>query len=223
MDALIAAFVEPAYVVLLAIYAHVQILLPDPRPLSSLVPRSEANFHRLLNATFHPDARTQIAHLTRGTVVDVGPGLGSRLSAFSEPVQNGRVTKIYGFEPNIQCHQGLKANLEATGLSEVYEIVPLCVEDLEEFLESRCGDKGASRGIGGYADTAVCIHVLCCVAEPEQAIQTIYEGLSKDGGQSLLWEHISCRKRLFGRFEQCTLCADLLSISYIRSLSMKSS
>jgi hypothetical protein len=42
------------------------------------------------------------------------------------------VTKIYGVEPNKDHHEGLRKKIKEAGLSDVYVIVPVGVEELGE-------------------------------------------------------------------------------------------
>jgi SAM-dependent methyltransferase len=146
-------------------------------------------------------AEDQIVHHAQGIVLDLGPGMGNHVTAFGKAFRQGKVKKIYGFEPNVALHKYLRANLETAGLQGIYEIVGLGVEDIEEFL------RGIARKYGeneeGFVDTVNCIHVLCSVPRPEEAVRTLWKVLKKDG-QLLVWEHVDCRKRILGRLLQGT-------------------
>jgi len=192
---------EPLYIVLLSVYAHGITLLKCPLPLSTLGPRSLALFQRLFSPFPHPTAADQIAYQAHGTVLDLGPGLGLHLSAFRGPVEQGRITRIYGFEPNTSGHVDLRENVKKEGLEGVYEIVGLGVEDAAEFFQGKAAKEQDVQE--GFVDTVICIHVLCSVSKPEEMIKQLWE-LLKAGGQMLVWEHVSCQKRSKGRLGQGT-------------------
>ena len=77
-------------------------------------------------------------------MLDIGPGSGEWLQLF--PKEN--VTRIYGVEPNRDHHELLRRRIKEAGLSDVYVIVPVGVEDLgEEWVRA------------GEVDTVVTIQV----------------------------------------------------------------
>jgi SAM-dependent methyltransferase len=191
---------EPLYIILLSLCAHAAILWTSPFPLTTLSSRSGALFQKILSPFPHPTAARQITLHARGVVLDLGPGLGLHLPAFREPVQQGKIKKIYGFEPNSFGHADLKENVKKEGLEAVYEIVDLGVEDAVDFFNGKAGN--GEKIEDGFVDTVICIHVLCSVPRPQEMIRTLWRLLKKDGGQMLVWEHVSCRGRFLGRLGQ---------------------
>ena len=113
--------------------------------------------------------------LCRGVVLDVGPGAGHWLSLFTEGVQNGEITRIYGVEPNEEHHEALKRRVEEAGLQDVYEV-----------LAAEVGDLGAKPG---GVDTICTFNVLCSVPEPEIVIHEL-AGFLGEGGSWLVYEHV---------------------------------
>jgi hypothetical protein len=198
---------EPLYIILLSIYAHASTLLTSPLPLSTFSSRSGAYFQRLLSPSPNPKAVANIIEHANGVVLDLGPGLGKHISAFREPVQKGKITRIYGFEPNVFGHGDLRENLKKEGLEGVYEIVALGVEDATEFFGGKGEKRRGTEDGEGCVDTVVCLHVLCSVPKPDEMIRILWGLLRRDGGQMLVWEHVSCRKRVIGRLGQGELSA----------------
>jgi len=49
-----------------------------------------------------------------------------------------QVSKVYGVEPNKDHHEGLRRKIKEAGLSDIYEIVPVGVEEM--------GEKWVTRG-----------------------------------------------------------------------------
>ena len=74
----------------------------------------------------------------------VGVGYGEWVRCFDKE----KVTKIYGVEPNVDQHAKLRERVKEAGLEDVYVIVPVGVEDLEEKWVKR-----------GEVDTIVTIQV----------------------------------------------------------------
>ena len=60
--------------------------------------------------------------------MEIGPGSGGWENLYDK----SKVTKIYGVEPNRDHHEGLRRNVEEAGLSDIYVIVPVGVQDLGE-------------------------------------------------------------------------------------------
>lgn len=110
----------------------------------------------------------------RGVVLDIGPGSGEWISFFDKT----KVTKIYGVEPNRDHHHLLRKRIKQAGLSDVYVIVPVGVEDLgQEWVGE------------GSVDTVVTVQCLCSVPQPREMINALY-GYVKEGGQWLVYEHV---------------------------------
>ncbi|CAK7209443.1 hypothetical protein SBRCBS47491_000445 [Sporothrix bragantina] len=145
-----------------------------------------------------------------GTVIEVGPGSGMWVSVFKEigierPSSNsdgdssdvrqrktaassssdvastsGGITKIYGVEPNVGNHGALRQRIHDAGMDDVYEIVPLGVEDV------------ATANIP-KVDCVVTILCLCSIPSPRENIRALYTYL-KPGGRMYCFEHVCNRK-----------------------------
>ncbi|KAK0720910.1 S-adenosyl-L-methionine-dependent methyltransferase [Lasiosphaeris hirsuta] len=112
-----------------------------------------------------------------GVVLEVGPGSGMWVSLFSE--QNLPITHIYGVEPNAFVHPPLRAAIAAAGLDDVYEAVPLGIQDLA----------GSGRVAEGSVDCIVSVLCLCSIPDPAQNIAALYRCL-KPGGRWYVYEHV---------------------------------
>ena len=127
----------------------------------------------------------------RGVVLDIGPGAGNWLSLFSEVVQQGKVTRIYGVEPNREHHEALRRRVKEAGLDGVYQV-----------LEAKAGDLRTMKGIGPNGqglgpesvDTICTLQVLCSVPQPEVLIHEL-ESYLKSGGRWIVYEHVKTRFR----------------------------
>ncbi|RFU29797.1 hypothetical protein B7463_g6539, partial [Scytalidium lignicola] len=109
-----------------------------------------------------------------GVVLDIGPGAGDWLYLFDKE----RATKIYGVEPNKDHHASLRENIKKAGLTDIYEILGVGVEDL------------GSQGIElGSVDTVVTVQCLCSIPTPKKMIQSL-AGYIKPGGQWIVYEHV---------------------------------
>ena len=129
------------------------------------------------------DKETSVPNLVAqasGTVLELGPGLGSQLSRYDK----SKVTKIYGVEPTLDLHDSLRKKVKENGLTDIYEIVPCGIEDVVKLKE---------HGIGlGYFDTVLSVQVLCSVPDPDEMMRRLY-ALLKPGGQFIVYEHVKSR------------------------------
>lgn len=132
-----------------------------------------------------------------GVVLDVGPGLGYWVDLYAradisitDSNDNARrragkgkgVSKVYGVEPNIQSHPGLRQRAKAAGLDGVYEILPVGIEDIakETVVEK------------GSVDAIVSVLCLCSIPDPEKNIKELHSYL-KPGGRWYLYEHVAVK------------------------------
>jgi SAM-dependent methyltransferase len=101
---------------------------------------------------------------------------------------SGRITKVYGVEPNKDVHAELHRRVAAAGLDGTYEVVPVGIESL--------GD--ASRWNGriekGSVDCIISILCLCSIPDPERNIRELYSYLKK-GGRWYVYEHVRASPR----------------------------
>ena len=117
-----------------------------------------------------------------GVILDIGPASGIWIRELGEVVKKhpGKITKIYGVEPNVLFHDQLRANSKANGLEGIYEPVAAYAQDLEKV--------GIKKG---SVDTIITVHVLCSVGpQADKIIKSLYEYL-KPGGQWLVYEHVA--------------------------------
>ena len=104
------------------------------------------------------------------------------------------MSKIYGVEPNRDHHESLRKKVKEAGLSDVYVIVPVGVEDL--------GEKWVGREEADCVVTVSCllfdvgevmltrqIQCLCSVPSPQAMILSLYSYI-KPGGQWIVYEHV---------------------------------
>ncbi|CAK7234385.1 hypothetical protein SCUCBS95973_008917 [Sporothrix curviconia] len=140
-----------------------------------------------------------------GSVIEVGAGSGMWVSLFKEigietpgkddsdsdvrqrkaaasdvACTSGGITKIYGVEPNKGNHTALRQRVHDAGMDDIYEILPLGVEDI------------ATANIP-KADCVVTILCLCSIPSPRENIRALY-GYLKPGGRMYVFEHVCNRK-----------------------------
>jgi cyclopropane fatty-acyl-phospholipid synthase-like methyltransferase len=107
-------------------------------------------------------------------VLEIGPGGGEWVNLYDKE----KVTKIYGVEPNKDHHELLRKRIKEAGLSDLYVIVPVGVEELDE------------KWVGKSSlDSVVTIQCLCSVPRPRDMIYALY-GYVKEGGQWIVYEHV---------------------------------
>lgn len=125
----------------------------------------------------------------RGVVLDVGPGGGNWLNLFTEVVQSGKVSRIYGIEPNREHHEALRRRVKEAGLEGIYQVLDAKAGD----LRSMKGIGIASQGLGSESVDTICtLQVLCSVPQPELLIHELASYL-KPGGSWIVYEHVKTR------------------------------
>lgn len=111
-----------------------------------------------------------------GVVLELGPGLGNQLLFYDR----SKVTRVVGVELNPLFVPDLRAEIDARGLDDVYEIIESGIED---------GSALERAGIvPGSVDTIVSTGVLCSVNGVEGVMKELY-GLLRPGGRFLFREH----------------------------------
>jgi predicted methyltransferase len=120
-----------------------------------------------------------------GIVLDIGPASGLWMPEFGKMAAEGRLTKVYGIEPNKLFHTELREQVKTYGLEDVYEPVAGYIQELE------------ARGVKkGTVDTIITVHVLCSVGkQTEGLVKELYEYL-KPGGQWIVYEHVGSKNTL---------------------------
>ncbi|KAI0406455.1 S-adenosyl-L-methionine-dependent methyltransferase [Xylaria palmicola] len=151
-----------------------------------------------------------------GVVVEIGAASGLWVEVFSdrrylcaEDGSGGRrrgdtartaITRVYGVEPNPAHHAALRRAVAAAGLRDVYEIVPVGIED----LSSRSAD-AAKRWDGsiepGSVDCIVSVLCLCSIPDPDRHIRELYK-LLRPGGRWYVYEHVKCEYSWYMQFYQ---------------------
>jgi SAM-dependent methyltransferase len=132
-----------------------------------------------------------------GTVLEVGAGSGmwadvlARIHASgagkeglrSRRGDKGRITKIYGIEPNPISAATLRSRVKEVGLGDVYEVVPVGIESVT--------DPTAWDGKiePGSVDCIVGIRCMCSIPDPKENIEHLYK-LLKPGGTWYVFEHV---------------------------------
>ncbi|KAI0099476.1 S-adenosyl-L-methionine-dependent methyltransferase [Daldinia grandis] len=147
----------------------------------------------------------QVAPGLAGTVVEVGAGSGlwvdmyrdiaevraeldglaRRRNAGSSAAVDGPITRVYGIEPNVNQHAALRRAIAKAGLEDVYQIVPVGIEDLDD------ATKWDGLVEKGSVDCIVSILCLCSIPDPEKNIRELYQYLKK-GGRWYIYEHVRC-------------------------------
>lgn len=148
----------------------------------------------------HERAATPIC----GTVIEVGAGSGMWAGLFTESAlrsdgggdttkdgvhkrkrdemeSSNRITKVLGVEPNADMHPKLHNSICAAGLGEVYEIIPVGIEDLIS----------SGRAAEESVDCILSILCLCSIPDPGRNINELYSCL-KPGGRWYVFEHVEC-------------------------------
>ena len=115
-----------------------------------------------------------------GIVLELGPGIGSQLPRYD----TSKISKIYGVEPNVDLHESLRASIKASGLIDIYEIVPCGIEDVVELKKHGI--------VLGSMDTVLSVQVLCSVPDPDEMLRRLY-ALLKPKGQLIVYEHVKSK------------------------------
>jgi SAM-dependent methyltransferase len=127
-----------------------------------------------------------------GVVLDIGPGNGEWLSCFDKQ----KVEKIYGVEPNTECHGKLREKIKDAGLEGVYVVVPVGVEELGSWVEKEGKGMGRKELGKGSVDSVVTVFCLCSVPEPKRMIRELY-GYLREGGNWIVHEHVVTKEKGF--------------------------
>ncbi|KAF7545157.1 hypothetical protein G7046_g9626 [Stylonectria norvegica] len=130
-----------------------------------------------------------------GIVLEVGAGSGMWADIFAKigggagKEENGvrqrkaGLKRVYGIEPNPTSAAALRQRVKDIGLQEVYEVVPVGIEALND------PTAWAGRIEPGSVDCIVTILCLCSIPDPEKNIRLLYDCLKK-GGRWYAYEHV---------------------------------
>ncbi|KAI4861730.1 S-adenosyl-L-methionine-dependent methyltransferase [Hypoxylon rubiginosum] len=105
------------------------------------------------------------------------------------------ITRVYGVEPNRDQHPSLRKAIARAGLEDVYRIVPVGIEELDD------SSKWDGRVEKGSVDCIVSILCLCSIPDPEKNIRELYRYLKK-GGRWYVYEHVRCEYSWYMRLYQ---------------------
>ena len=144
----------------------------------------------------------------------------TRQSAKNAAPAQGLISKIYGIEPNPQSYTALRQRVKEIGLDDVYEVVPVGIEDI---TDPKAWD---GRIEPGSVDCIVSVLCLCSIPDQEKNVRHLYD-LLKPGGRWYVYEHVKATRgglpmRLYqrecfspkrGREFLLTLCAQVSSTS----------
>ncbi|RYP71487.1 hypothetical protein DL771_004742 [Monosporascus sp. 5C6A] len=139
-----------------------------------------------------------------GTVIEVGAGSGMWADVFArigagagsagatstghhDNTNRSDITKIYGVEPNPKSAASLRQRVEAVGLEDVYEVVPVGIESLDKPGTWACQIPRES------VDCIASILCLCSIPDPEENIKHLYR-LLKPGGHWYVYEHVEASR-----------------------------
>lgn len=155
-----------------------------------------------------------------GMWADVFAKVGKSTSAVTEDVdgdvrrrKGAGLKRVYGIEPNPQSAATLRQRVQDIGLDDIYEVVPVGIEDLND------PTAWAGRIEPGSVDCIVTILCLCSIPEPEKNIRLLYDCLKK-GGRWYAYEHVQVeRGGVLLWMYQCEYnCCPFRLISVIRKL-----
>ena len=87
-------------------------------------------------------------------------------------------------EPNVDLHKSLRETVKASGLIDIYEIVPCGVEDVAELKKHGI--------VLDSIDTILSVQVLCSVPDLNETLRRLY-ALLKPRGQLIVYEHVKSK------------------------------
>jgi len=151
-----------------------------------------------------PDQTPYIASLfsrAKGVVLELGPGSGDQMRHFTQLVQEGKVTKVVGAEPNAALHARLRLNARGVGLdpdkggyvvlsagAEPASLIPA----LHKAGLYPDADANGGGGTGGVFDTIICIKSMCSAPQDQlPEIITTIQTLLRPGGEFVFFEHVA--------------------------------
>ncbi|KAH7148509.1 S-adenosyl-L-methionine-dependent methyltransferase [Dactylonectria macrodidyma] len=128
--------------------------------------------------------------------VGKGTSAGAAAKDVGEEVRRRKgsgLKRVYGIEPNPQSAAALRQRVEEIGLDDIYEVVPVGIEDLNN------PTAWEGRIEPGSVDCIVTILCLCSIPEPEKNIRLLYDCLKK-GGRWYAYEHVQVDVKRGGVF-----------------------
>lgn len=132
----------------------------------------------------------------KGTVLELGPGNGDQMRHLVQVVQDGRVDRVVGAEPNAELHARLRLNAKGVGLDPskgryvVLEAGAQPASLIPALHKAGLYPKGG--GTEGVFDTIICIKSMCSAPQDQmEEICNLIYGLLKPGGEFLFFEHVA--------------------------------
>ena len=165
-------------------FTYVVSTISVPERISTLQHKFFYYTYRVLSPMF--DARdkpmkTPLLKMARGTVLEVGPGVGDNIKYYTS-----KVDRLILVEPNTNMHEALRQKAKEAGF----------VEHDGSLLLLGCGAAATVEkalnlaGVGPESiDTIMLIHVLCGIPKPALAIE-MYRRFLKPGGLLAFFEHV---------------------------------
>lgn len=128
-----------------------------------------------------------------GTILELGPGGGDQMRHFAASASSGKITLMYGAEPNSFLHTTLLARAKAAGLdSDKYKVLTAGAQpdSLIPALQ-RAGVLDSNKSEGLF-DTIIAVKSLCSV--PQSSLPStlaVLQALLKPDGEFLFFEHVA--------------------------------
>ncbi|KAI0967359.1 S-adenosyl-L-methionine-dependent methyltransferase [Xylaria arbuscula] len=157
-----------------------------------------------------------------GVVLEIGSGAGYWVDLFSDrhlyekqegsDEQKGqlvkradtartKITHVYGVEPNASHHAALRRAVSAAGLEDIYEVVPVGIEDLSSVSPANGRKKWDGSIEPESVDCIVSVLCLCSIPDPKRHIRELYE-LLRPGGRWYIYEHVRVKYSWYIRLYQ---------------------
>jgi SAM-dependent methyltransferase len=149
------------------------------------------------------ESPTEVHPPIGGVVLEVGAGSGMWADVLASAPG---VTRVLGVEPNLESAAALRRKVEESGVGNVYEVVPVGIEELagDETGRLRVAEgeekKAMARGHveEESVDCIVSVLSLCSIPDPERNIAALYR-LLRPGGRWYVYEHVRVNEEKAGR------------------------
>lgn len=198
LRARLRSYAEPAMLIVLSLFFLVKTILTKPSMLV-LHPSKFRSFWfsefwktlgpKMAKAPYQLPYISKLMSRARGTVLELGPGIGSQSKHF-HPEQ---IDHVYGAEPNAYLHDQLRETSHAAGIRN-YTVLPAGAQPsalLPALKTAGLLDQNGRIPQEGIFDTIVTIKSLCS-APPDELEDTIkiVQRLLKPGGEFVFFEHV---------------------------------
>lgn len=149
-----------------------------------------------------PEALPGLLAQSKGVILDVGPGSGEQVKRFSRPEN---ITAIYGVEPGVSLHEGLRESAKKAGLGAKYHVLA-ATADLDAIVPALVkegvikSDSPSATDLQLF-DEIACVRVLCGVPDQAATVADLH-GLLKPGGRFVICEHVLNTSNTYARWAQ---------------------